>query len=265
VPDREPDFYELISQWLPIWDESHLPYIPLNEIGRAPAREWIDGVEGDWSPAVAAAMASAAETTDDAMVRWDHCSGDYLKHFMDRGRSIFGGREKVPTHLDDIRFFELTMDFADRHGPDRDLIMWRRPWVQAIQVDGYPLEFRAFVADGEIVGVSSYYPQRDLPEEMDIHAQRAWEMTELLVGLGPLDFTCDWLLKRDGSIVIVECGPPHLVDRPWADPCCFVSGQIHGIALRPMPGSDAERRNASRSRLDLDAPVPWIQTEPDED
>jgi len=70
VPDREPDFYELISQWLPIWDESHLPYIPLNEIGRAPAREWIDGVEGDWSPAVAAAMASAAETTDDAMVRW---------------------------------------------------------------------------------------------------------------------------------------------------------------------------------------------------
>jgi hypothetical protein len=247
MQDREPSFHELISEWIPWWDESKLPYISVQEIGRAPAMEWVSGIEEEWSPAVWAAMQAAQETPEAEMVRWDHCSGNYLKYFMDRGRPFLHERGTIPYSLDDMRFFEMTMDFAHRHGDDADLIMWRRPWVRAVDVDGYPLEFRVFVLDGSIRGVSSYYPQRPLPETFVGDAQRAWDMTEVLVDVGPPDFTCDWLVRDDDrELIIIECGPPHIVEMPWADPCCFPPGQIEGIALRPLPGSDAERINSSR-------------------
>lgn len=263
MPEREPSFHELISEWIPWWEAAEVPYIPVQEIGRAPVGEWIAAVDGDWSPAVEAAMAAADETPDDAMVRWDHCSGDYLKYFMDQGKAIMGERERVPTHLDDVRFFDLSEVFAGRRGLDADLILWRRPWVRAIYVDSHPLEFRVFVVDGEIQGVSSYYPQRPLPEDRDIDAQRAWEMTELLLPVGPPDFTCDWMVREDGSLIIIECGPPHLADHPWADPCCFKTGEIHGIALRPVPGSDAERIN--RSRKKVGGVVSWLMLDQEDD
>ena len=246
MPTREPTFVELISEWIPIWEAAGLPYIPVEEIGRAPAREWLMGIEEEWSPAVSVAMEEAAASPEDTVVRWDHGSGDYLKHFMEHGDGLFGRRTTVPTTLDDIRFFELTMAFAARHGMDAELIMWRRPWMgDVFVVDGFPLEFRAYVYDGRVQGVSSYYPQRPLPQTDGWLAAAVWKFTEELIEHAPLDFTCDWMVRDfEGTPVftIIECGPPHVIDLPWADPCCFVAGKIEGVALEPRPGSYAEAR-----------------------
>ena len=257
---REPDFCELISEWLPWWEEAGLPYIPVEEIGRAPAEEWLAGIEDLWSPAVSKSMKAASETDPNAMVRWDHCSGDYLKLMMDGGASSFSGR--VPKTLDDIRFYELTELFICHHGLQAEIILWRRPWVRGQVVDGYPLEFRAYVFDGQIQGVSSYYPQRPLPAIHVREAQQVWALTERLLGLGPpgsqdspreslgsrpRDFTCDWLVREDGQAIIIECGPPHIPTKPWAHPCCFRTGEVEGIALWAQPGSEAEEENKRRA------------------
>ena len=112
-----------------------------------------------------------------------------------------------------------------------------------------PVESRAFVRDGGVLGISSYYPQRPLPE-FPAHIQAVREQTEMLINavrtpfqwhvepsLRGLDkdgvhFTADFIATAEGMIFL-EGGPPHELG---AHPCCFREGRISGVALEDRNG-----------------------------
>ena len=98
--------------------------------------------------------------------------------------------------------------------------------------------------DGKIKGISSYYPQRPLIEFKG-HLDTVREYTERLAEAAPtpflwplahrpdfisekgVHFTADFMSTADG-ILFLEGGPPHEMG---AHPCCFIPGNIEGVAL----------------------------------
>ena len=256
------DWEERLSAWLPVWDAAGVPYVPAAELGRAPVGELAEAaINGKWSPRVVALMARVGGVPKGYMVRWDHGTGDYMKAFMDGGHLDNGAQRGIPQNLDDPLFYERCEDMIARRGEDFELILWQRPWEQAVVVDGYPVEYRVFVLSGEVQGVSSYYPQRPLPWECEwlTYAGDARRHTWKLLRHTKLrDFTADFLVsvdkehepERPGArhqVVLLECGPPHVsANFAGADPCCFCSGETRGVVLAPQPGSEAERANQAR-------------------
>ena len=194
-----------------------------------------------------------------SMMRWDCCASAHLKVAMAEGRPPDDGDELQRLPLD-ARVLEIAYEHP------RVLIpVWRRPWIasQMLFAGGYPVEYRAFVENGRLLGISSYYPQRPLPPndrhlyaiEDQIRALLArlsgpfeWPATEAekiraramiarLDGKEPspgapapdgVHFTADFVAISNG-ILLLEGGPPHCMG---AHPCCFPAGRIRGVALR---------------------------------
>ena len=184
------------------------------------------------------------------MLRWDCCSSEDLKHAMAYGRTP--SREILERLTIDTRIIELGMAY-----PGDEVAVWQRPWVgnDVEIVDGYPVEYRAFVGDAQVEGISSYYPQRPLRRRArELDAVKLWA-GRLAAGLtGPLvspaslwnhpgtpskadteaagpksiHFTTDFLVMKNGDVRLLEGGPPHFAG---AHSCCFKEGEIDGIAL----------------------------------
>lgn len=140
--------------------------------------------------------------------------------------------------------------------PADSIQVWRRPWVQALQVDGYPVEFRVFVRDGSIQGIASYYPQRPLPvtPEMLAYVEGCREATyNILAHLVRSQerpwmpsyekrysdqlpsATLDFLVDTSGQVLFLEAGPPL---GAGAHPCAFIDrDEMSGVALELAPGA----------------------------
>lgn len=190
------------------------------------------------------------------MIRWDCGASANLKLAMSDGRSPDAETlEQLPI---DFRILELLRDY-----PRFVVPVWRRPWLgeQMMMAAGYPVEYRAFVKNGALIGISSYYPQRPLPR-IDHHiASIESQVAALLAKLkGPFEwparhtetmriramlptlkgtptpdgvhFTADFAATTHGMLFL-EGGPPHFMG---AHPCCFRPDRIAGVAL------DAEHR-----------------------
>ena len=184
------------------------------------------------------------------MLRWDCCSSEDLKHAMAYGRTP--SREILERLTIDSRIIELAMEY-----PGDEVAVWQRPWVgEDVEiVDGYPVEYRAFVRDAQVEGISSYYPQRPLRRrrrELDAVGLWAAGLAASLTGplvwpaslwnhpgtpskadteaAGPksIHFTADFLVMKNGDVRLLEGGPPHFAG---AHACCFKEGEINGIAL----------------------------------
>ena len=56
-------------------------------------------------------------------------------------------------------------------------------------MDGYPVEYRAYVEDGKLLGISNYYPQRPLPHVPE-HIKAVSEMTQRFIAAAPTPFLC---------------------------------------------------------------------------
>ena len=172
------------------------------------------------------------------MARLDCCAGIELKFNMARGNNRW-----IPSYgdiiLDDPRAFDILLEY-----PRLRIPVWRRPWTEPMQYDSYPVEYRAFVNDGKIAGISSYYPQRPLIEfkghleQVRSHTEKLieavntpflWPLTRIPDGMAPeqVHFTADFM-ATSADIYFLEGGPPHEMG---AHPCCFRPGDISGIAL----------------------------------
>lgn len=199
------------------------------------------------------------------MLRWDCCASADLKFSMSEGRKPDAGtRQTLPV---DCRLLEILEDY-----PRVVVPVWRRPWIgdQMLFLDGYPVEYRAFIENGKLIGISSYYPQRPLPrddghlaavekhvarlldeleppfewpviasEQMRVNAMRPLPDGENAPTAGPLQdgvhFTADFAATRLG-MVLLEGGPPHFMG---AAPCCFPTNRIDGVALEAQHGHAA--------------------------
>jgi hypothetical protein len=236
-----------LYDWLQIVPQ-RVPHIPAEELGAVPVKDIWDALEEDdpwhWSGPLRAMMAAAKAAIEPGyMFRWDCCSSSRLKCAMSKPNSALSdalGDQgwRFDRSLDDGRFIDILVEF-----PGDTMRLWKRPWRMAKMVDGYPVEFRAFVQDGKVLGVSSYYPQRPLPDSYRGSACIIRDLTELLLVEPGMSFTADWLLGANGDdLWWLEGGPPHVSGpgsllMPSAHPCAFAPGQIDGIALAPRPGA----------------------------
>ena len=212
------------------------------------------------------ALEAASEACGpDDMLRWDCCAGGELKHRMaTRGDCDAAGRRTL--YLDDPRFYAVAESW-----PREMLPIVQRPWIAVERDGGWPREYRAFVTDGDLDGISSYYPQRPL-RRRDDEIEEVARLAGLLTGIVPTPFewprgaralaemiawdeglpnesrawdgihyTVDFAATADG-IVLIEGGPPHFLG---AHPCCFAPGRTTGIALRPQAGSETRKEALS--------------------
>lgn len=249
-----------LGDWIGACERAAIPHVPamhvtdferydlLQHDEAGPHQERLD----------AAYKAVHRATSPNWMLRWDCCASADLKFSMNEGRKPDAGtRHSLPV---DCRLLEILEDY-----PRVVVPVWRRPWIgdEMLFLDGYPVEYRAFVESGKLVGISSYYPQRPLPrndehlaviekhvaalldeleppfewpviasEQMRANAMRAAPDGGRAAAGGPLQdevhFTADFAATRLG-MVLLEGGPPHFMG---AAPCCFAASRIHGVALK---------------------------------
>lgn len=243
-----------LSRWLELWEcygVAGQDYIAAIEIGRVRAQGLIDALDGKgaglgqlWD----AYQAYRAAVPSDArwVPRWDVCAPDGIKHVMGSGAS--DGQwdpEMLNWCIDDPRLIDILFDeMPPQGGEDWWIPLYARPWHQAVVVEGYPVEFRAFILDGDVRGVSSYYPQRPLEDDWLPWAYACW----YVAGQFAQEFPCctmDFLVPEDrigrppspeNPPLWIESGPHHGEAR-GAHPCCFMPGKTEGIALRLQPGA----------------------------
>ena len=138
--------------------------------------------------------------------------------------------------------------------PREPIPIWSKPWINARIIDGYPVEYRVFVYDGQAMGVSNYYPQRPLTNHRR-HIDAIGQYTQALIdaidppllwNYSPFHeyfdshfdtegvhftadyFTADYIVDANDNMVFLEGGPPHHLG---AHPCCFPMGETQGLAL----------------------------------
>ena len=202
------------------------------------------------------------------MFRWDVGAGPHIKeHFgLPRDRVLEPGKRRL-LMLDDPRLHDMLPDW-----PRPSMPVWTRPWIEdeLMGIGGWPVEYRVFVENTEVIGVSSYYIQRPLPEPgPGIDDVRA--AAERLVADGCPDGMCDWgdavmtqfsaaamlgggrglfggtggrtapkrkmdKLHATIDFLLLKDGTPVLLEGGppvWAgaDPCCFRYRKIEGTAL----------------------------------
>lgn len=233
-----------LGPWLELCERMGVPYVPAEFSESFPVVEMYALIDshGDEPVMMVAPLLERAfqwlgkqrvqANTENAQIiaRWECCSSVDTKSMMAHG----GGWHRDMTFLElDERVFDC---LASEH-----LRMCVRPWVEALRMDGYPVEFRVFFGADGYQGVSSYYPQRPLPETpqvMDaVMVCHAFANTLYQAGEFPVGFSADFLLTEEGKVLFLEGGPPHVLGPVSAHPCCFAPGRIDGIALERREGS----------------------------
>lgn len=166
------------------------------------------------------------------MFRWDVCAPVDLKGNLAKGDPHWHDEYMMPPSPDDPRFFDLAFEY-----PGRRMMVHQRPWIHLTIHKNYPVEYRVFVQDSEIIGVSNYYPQRSLCDwtywrkDVDkclVYAKRLVDTMPLPVRYpgGPHRYwptdekscTLDFVRTRSGGILFLEGGPPY---GAGAHPCCY--------------------------------------------
>ena len=169
------------------------------------------------------------------MLRWDACAPEMVKHLLSHGRPEWNQKMLDWFTVDDPRAFDILYEF-----PDRNITVWRRPWVRAALIGGYPVEYRVFVHKGTVRGVSNYYVQRPLAIDGQPCDEVFDDVRKVIAGAsalaealpaplryGPaakyfpadqLSFTADFMRLEDGELTFLEGGPPF---GAGAHPCCL--------------------------------------------
>lgn len=237
VIPRPPDVYNVLSlgQWLDACAKRNIPAIPAFKIGACWVGELMLAGNCESGPIENLIhLLSHVNRLDlgTDMLRWDCCAGEPIKYHMGKtGTCPSHYRQRVSP--DDMRLQFILEDWRSY----LPIALWRRPWIEAKRHGGWPVEFRVFADDGQIKGVSNYYPQVSLPDEYMPIAERAINQTVPLAdATGGKPFTADWLLTPDEQLLYLEGGPGH-TPTGGAHPCCFAPNQVSGIALSPQEGA----------------------------
>lgn len=206
------------------------------------------------------------------MMRWDYCAGSDLKLQMGLSGDCRIEEARSSLQIDDPRLLEILLTW-----PRAKLPIVRRPWIKIERNGGWPREYRAYVTDGKLDRISSYYPQRPLGRH-ESELEKVRDLTERLINnarapfqwmhgaervaemirtyaeqaqgtkmpspeIQGVHFTADFVASST-DILLLEGGPPHFLG---ADLCCFRDGDTDGIALKKR-----RRDTASQPRGDTE-------------
>ena len=232
---------------------AEVPHVPATQVAQVLRDDYLAfDTEGDHRARLEQVWKEIqAARKDNQMMRLDCCTDAEVKYRMSLGE---GGEFKPEFGFilfGDMRGFDMVYEY-----PRDSIPVWQRPWAETQVIDGYPVEYRAFVRDGKVQGISNYYPQRPLPrfpehleavrnftERLIQHVQTPflWHET-LMFRSDPLDrqgthFTADFLVNTQGEVLFLEGGPPHELGGHM---CCFRPGEIDGVALTDRNTGETE-------------------------
>lgn len=252
-----------LGHWLQLAREAGTPHVDAVRIATVRVADLMYyDVEGPHRARLKAAWdAMTAARRPGTMLRWDCGASAHLKHLMARGRLPADEVEELQTLTIDERIFDMSSEY-----PSDEIDVWQRPWIRdrMAVVDGYPVEYRAFIRHGDVVGVSSYYPQRPLPRNdaeigavhrlaqgladtlaertpltwphpLPGHPEAPGQSEDAVTGPRGVHATADFAVTRDTGVLLIEGGPPHFAG---AHPCCFEGrGTTTGVALEKHPAA----------------------------
>lgn len=260
-----------LGDWLNLCAQTGVPAITAIKVAEIERNDWLSfDAPGPHQDRLKTALAAIKlNQITGYMLRADCCAGTPVKMAMDRGE--YGWQQAFfDIDLDDPRLYEIVGNY-----PRSVVPIWRRPWVRAKYHGSHPVEYRAFVRDGAIVGISNYYPQRPLPL-VDEHLAGVRSLTgQLIDGLrdrtpfewpnvGPFElrqmnpdgfkldragihFTADFMVVDHGEqVMFLEGGPPHELG---AHMCCFKPNEIDGVALADRNPKTAETKTLASDLL----------------
>ena len=230
-----------LGDWLELCQQAGVPHVPAEKAAEFVLEDCLNfDTAGEHQERLKEIFATLEMSREqDHMLRLDCCAGIEIKIGLSEGDWRW-----MPDYghivLDDPRAFDILMEY-----PRPTIPVWKRPWVKAVIQDSYPVEYRAFVNDGKIAGISSYYPQRPLmhmPGQVQdvkrytealigkLHTPFQWPFSHMPEWLDPdgIHCTMDYIMTHDG-LLFLEGGPPHEMG---AHPCCFAPYEISGLALR---------------------------------
>lgn len=225
---------------------ARIPHVPGRMVGAIRRWDYLDPDDPQADPlrlknALEAAMADAQNPQ---MLRFDCCSGIDTKLRLSEGEQEWHPDLNL-LHTGDPRAYDIIHEFPREHIP-----IQARPWLTAKTHGDHPIEYRAYVTDGRLQGISNYYPQRPLPyEHRDIdEIQRKvaaltphlrtpflWNHSPMFEAfaetLDPSAVHCtmDFMVDQDDNLLFLEGGPPHEMG---AHPCCFAPSDTTGLALK---------------------------------
>ena len=230
-----------LDAWINLCRLANVPHVPAQRIACIPVEDLLAfdrNPETESLQALRTALASAQDRAYEkfgwqkAMLRWDMCASALIKSTMAEGDSGWRPEMARDLPIDDMRTFDLIYEY-----PGNEIPVLLRPWVTAEEANGYPIEYRVFVAYGQIVGISSYYPQRPLKldETTEDDVRQAHAMTKRLTeALRPplafpgrtgrnweaesISFTADFIRTKSDGLLFLEAGPPY---GGGAHPCCM--------------------------------------------
>ena len=230
-----------LGAWLEVVRNASIPHIPATLISAINVDDLLPFADGikfeDAPPSIQTFFGDTVEAAKDAgqyMPRLDCCATLEVKCALSDG--LYEWSDDFYKFDLDIRSYDILYEF-----PGDTIASWIRPWMKARISNGYPVEYRVFVACGKIIGISNYYPQRSLdPASPFVQDDilEAVELTERLIKevptpllypggregfeTGSKSFTVDFMRLEgsdgNGPLVFLEAGPPF---GAGAHPCCF--------------------------------------------
>ena len=234
-----------LRDWMMACRQAKVPHVPAHMVGTIRRYDYLMfEQQGPPLTRLDQAITNAqAQSGRKQMLRFDCCSGIDTKMALSDGKHQWHP-DHNQIYAGDPRAYEIIYEFPREHIP-----IWRRPWIQARIHQGFPVEYRVFVRDNQLQGISSYYPQRPLPYEHrhinlitrytralldQVSTPFLWNETDFMVqpeqdfDTAGVHCTIDFMVNSDDTVLFLEGGPPHELG---AHPCCFKPGQTRGIAL----------------------------------
>ena len=235
----------MLSKYLYFANLANVPYVPGEIVGTLEIEKILRFDEANF-PGVEETLRNLAQLNSSIghseMLRWDCCAGSNLKFAM--ANAVDPKIEYRWLEVDDPRAYDILYEY-----PSDTINVIKRPWINAMVVDGYPVEFRVFVENRSVIGISNYYVQRPLPIQMDIleYAKTAVINSMVMIAAislsdahpampkqevmyGDVSMTLDFIVDHTGQVLLLEGGPSY---KHGAHPCCFLQ---HDNTIKPIDG-----------------------------
>lgn len=256
-----------LMHWISLCERASVPHVPARVVANAKVDDIVNYDNEAGNTPEARAFWDAVQKhisrgrpldAPPEMLRWSCCSCAVVKERLGNGEPGWHD-DLLDFRIDDFRAFDLVADYNEER---IDAIA--RPWWRFAIHRGYPVEFRVFVEDDTVKGVSNYYPQRSLlrsyeSDNFERFAARAAELAGILIENQTTPINCplaerhgldtklncwtadfalkaDWRREPKEALVFLEGGPGHF-PTGGAHGCCFAPLDISGIAMAIRPGA----------------------------
>ena len=144
-----------LGDWLNLCRSAEVPHVPATQIAQVLQDDYLHfETEGEHRTRLKQVWkAIQYARTENHMMRLDCCTDAELKYRMSRGdggefQPEFGG-----IMLDDTRSYNIVSEY-----PRENIPIWQRPWAKTQVIDGYPVEYRAYVPGRQAAGHQQLLP-----------------------------------------------------------------------------------------------------------